>query len=194
MIFTSELSKVDARELFQRQVDALQVNAAAYVERSGIDLPVQAEEVAERVLAAGTWFEAHLMEVHLERVLPYPIWWNASHGSAEHLPSPGWDASPFTSWQLRLIDELQAWYWLSLETALPHLQRVIRRGARADFRNNQPALLVEPKWFESPLGLIYGLALRLSRGDSSGSASLSEHLRSTTDRFGRNSLGPGVHG
>lgn len=181
MILTSDLSRPRQLALFEAETSALGGKASAFAVRSGVSIPepqANVLDIANLVRLAGEWFIAHVTEIHAERVLPTPLWWDDSFGTAESPGHPEWngEATPFSSWQLRLIDEFQAWYWLALEAAIPSAKRAIWKGSRSDFRTGRPALHLGAKTYVDGRVPIYTWSLRLLQGRNLDTAPLMDHF------------------
>jgi hypothetical protein len=183
VIFTMLLSKNEAQALFDAYTATLGANASAYAKRAHVALPDASEPPVARdrhLTEAAEWFRDRLRTHVDEPRLPYPVWWNPENESAEVRPAHLRHEIPFTSWQLELIDHFSAWYWLTVEAALPHAKRVVRKESRRNHQNQQPTLEIAPKRFTTPVGVIYGWALRLIDGENENTTYLTDHFRETT--------------
>lgn len=83
----------------------------------------------ESLDAVNEWFLTHITERHETETVELPSWWDP----VPALGTPG--SGPFTSSQLALIDEAQAYLGEVLTTAIPGAHRVIFKGHKRDFRN-----------------------------------------------------------
>jgi len=181
VILTSDLSRAEQVALLESETSELSGKTAAFEVRSGISAASAGThllDIADVVRRGADWFMSNIVEDHRDRVLPTPLWWDDSFGTSECPGHPEWngEATPFTSWQLRLIDEFQAWYWLALEAALPSAKRAVWGGSRSDFRTGRPALRVGAKAYVDGRVPVYTWSLRLIQGQNLDTRFMLDHF------------------
>lgn len=169
VIATMLLSKSEAQELFDAYTATLEPSARAYAERAELGMPNASDSLDVRraqVAAAASWFMTRLVTGVEERPAPLPVWWDPNAPTAEVLPEAERGRSPFTRWQLELVDQFSAWYWLAVEAALPAAKRVVRKESPKNWRNKEPNLEIAAQRYASPLTLVYVWGLRLLKGQN----------------------------
>ena len=90
----------------------------------------------ESLDAVNEWFLALIKERHDTETVELPAWWDPLPA----IGTPG--GGPFTSSQLALIDEVQAYLGEVLIAAIPGAHWVIYKGSKRDFRNGLTMLEV----------------------------------------------------
>lgn len=104
------------------------------------------------LLPVNEWFLEQIVIAEGEEDVPLPIWWNPAHSKAD---------SPFTRWQLGLIDVTQAYFATVLTVAAPDASWVAHKGHKKDFTNGQPMLKRGKKGRDfAPFGVVYSVGLR----------------------------------
>jgi hypothetical protein len=89
--------------------------------------------------AVNEWFLTHINESHETETTDLPSWWDPAKPTAETAEGQN---RPFTSAQLALIDEVQAYLGEVLSIAIPGARWVIYKGHKRDFRNGLTMLEV----------------------------------------------------
>ena len=93
----------------------------------------------ESLDAVNEWFLTLIKERHETETVDLPSWWNPARPTAESdVPGSG----PFTSSQLALINDVQAYLGEVLIAAIPGAHWVIYKGSKRDFRNGLTMLEV----------------------------------------------------
>ena len=93
----------------------------------------------ESLDAVNEWFLTLIKERHDTETVDLPSWWNPARPTAESgVPGSG----PFTSSQLALINDVQAYLGEVLIAAIPGAHWVIYKGSKRDFRNGLTMLEV----------------------------------------------------
>ena len=99
----------------------------------------QLDGSVESLDAVNEWFLMHIKEPKEMGTADLPSWWDPARPTAESgVPGSG----PFTSSQLELINEVQAYLGEVLTTAIPDAHWVIYKGHKRDFRNGLTMLEV----------------------------------------------------
>lgn len=93
----------------------------------------------ESLDAVYEWFLTHIKERHETELVELPSWWDPARPTYES-SAPG--SGPFTSAQLALINEVQAYLGEVLTIAIPGAHWVIYKGHKRDFRNGLTMLEV----------------------------------------------------
>ena len=96
----------------------------------------QLDATVESLDAVNGWFLTLIKERHVTKTVELPAWWDPLPA----LGAPG--SGPFTSSQLALIDEVQAYLGEVLIAAIPGAHWVIYKGSKRDFRNGLTMLEV----------------------------------------------------
>jgi len=103
------------------------------------------------------WFLTRIQEPRMSEPAALPSWWDpATPTATESHP----DANPFSSAQLALIDEMQAYVAEVMTRARPDAKWVIFKGHRKDFRNGEPMLQTGKGMPFGIWGVVYGFALK----------------------------------
>ena len=99
----------------------------------------QLDGSVESLDAVNEWFLTRIKEPKETETADLPSWWDPARPTAESgVPGSG----PFTSSQLELINEVQAYLGEVLTTAIPDAHWVIYKGHNRDFRNGLTMLEV----------------------------------------------------
>ena len=88
----------------------------------------------DSLTAASRWFLAHIADPPFAEQAVLPSWWDPAYPAA---------ATPFTTAQLALIDEMQAYVGGVMTTARPDATWVIHTGHKQDSRNGQTMLQLD---------------------------------------------------
>ncbi|MBC7761915.1 MAG: hypothetical protein H7201_09005 [Candidatus Saccharibacteria bacterium] len=97
------------------------------------------DDSIESLDAVNAWFLARTLEPREAETADLPSWWNPARPTAESgLPGSG----PFTSTQLALIDEMQAYVAAVMTTAHPDAKWVMYKGHKLESRNGQTMLQI----------------------------------------------------
>ncbi|MBG6060070.1 hypothetical protein RCH16_003527 [Cryobacterium sp. MP_M5] len=125
----SREKREELHELYLRGLKPAQVHL-----RSRLNGPSdpQLDGSVESLDAVNEWFLAHIKERHETQRAELPSWWDPSRPTSER-GAPG--SGPFTSAQLALIDEVQAYFGEVLTATFPDAEWVIYKGHKNDFRN-----------------------------------------------------------
>jgi hypothetical protein len=99
----------------------------------------QVDGSVESLDAVNEWFLTHIKERHETETVELPSWWDPAKPTAETVKGRN---RPFTSAQLALIDEVQAYLGEVLTAAIPDAHWVIYKGHKRDFRNGLTMLEV----------------------------------------------------
>jgi hypothetical protein len=99
----------------------------------------QVDGSVESLDAVNGWFLTHIKERSDTETVELPSWWDPDKPTAETAEGRN---RPFTSSQLALIDEVQAYLGEVLSTAIPGAHWVIYKGHKRDFRNGLTMLEV----------------------------------------------------
>ena len=89
--------------------------------------------------AVNGWFLTHINERHETETTDLPSWWDPAKATAETAEGQN---RPFTSAQLALIDEMQAYVAEVMTTARPDAKWVIYTGHKLESRNGQSMLQI----------------------------------------------------
>ena len=115
-----------------------------------------ADGSVESLIAINLWFQERLIiEANRPGGLSTPSWW----GSAPLVDSDSQEAGPFTSQQLNIIDEVQAYLAEVMLETLPGAELAIYSGDPCDWRNGQTAVRYGLHRFEFPVSVAYSVAL-----------------------------------
>lgn len=110
----------------------------------------------ESLIAVNLWFQERLViEANRPGDTNTPAWW----GSAPLVDSDSQEAGPFTSQQLAIIDEVQAYLAEVMLANLPGAELAIYSGDDSDWRNGQTAVRYGIHRFEFPVSIAYSVAL-----------------------------------
>ncbi|ASD22828.1 hypothetical protein B7495_12625 [Cryobacterium sp. LW097] len=101
-------------------------------------------------------FLTQILEPRCDEPADLPSWWNPARPTA--IASHP-DAGPFTTAQLALIDEMQAYVAEVMTNSRPDVKWVIFKGHKKDFRNGQPMLQTGKGMPFGISGIVYGMAL-----------------------------------
>lgn len=116
----------------------------------------QLDGSVESLDAVNAWFLTRILEPREAKTADLPSWWNPATPTAESgIPGSG----PFTSMQLVLIDEMQAYVAEVMTKARPDATWVIYKGHKLDFRNGQTMLQTGKGMPFAAQGIVYGEAL-----------------------------------
>jgi len=111
----------------------------------------------DSLIAVTRWFLTHIQEPRWGEEAELPSWWDPAVPTASESSS---DASPFTTAQLALIDEMQAYVAEVMTRARPDAKWVIFKGHKKDFRTGQPMLQTGKGMPFGIWGIVYGFALK----------------------------------
>jgi hypothetical protein len=101
------------------------------------------------------WFLIRIKERHETETVELPSWWDRAFPGAE----TGVPGNPFTSMQLALIDEVQAYVGDVMTKSRPDAKWVIYKGHKRDFRNGMTMLQIGKGKPYPVLDLVYKEAL-----------------------------------
>lgn len=133
---TMSASREKREELHEAYVSGLEPARDRLRARLSAPSDPQLDGSVESLVAVNEWFLTHIKERHDTETVELPSWWDP-------LPALGTPGSgPFTSSQLALIDEVQAYLGEVLTTSIPGGHWVIYRGHKQDFRNGLTMLEV----------------------------------------------------
>ena len=136
---TMSASREKRKELHEAYVRELEPALARLrIRLSGPGDP-QLDGSIESLDAVNEWFLTLIKERHDTETVDLPSWWNPARPTAESgVPGSG----PFTSSQLALINDVQAYLGEVLIAAIPGAHWVIYKGSKRDFRNGLTMLEV----------------------------------------------------
>ncbi|TFC96742.1 MULTISPECIES: hypothetical protein [Cryobacterium] len=133
---TMSASREKREELHEAYVSGLESARDRLRARLSSPSDPQLDGSVESLDAVNEWFLTHIKERQDTETVELPAWWDP-------LPALGTPGSgPFTSSQLALIDEVQAYLGEVLTTAIPGAHWVIYKGHKRDFRNGLTMLEV----------------------------------------------------
>ncbi|SOE57723.1 hypothetical protein SAMN06296378_0665 [Salinibacterium xinjiangense] len=116
----------------------------------------QLDGSVESLDAVNEWFLTFIKERQETETVDLPSWWNPARPTAESgVPGSG----PFTSSQLVLIDEVQAYLGEVLTKARPDATWVIYKGHKLDSWNGQTMLQTGKGMPFAVRGIVYNEAL-----------------------------------
>ncbi|WP_205750201.1 hypothetical protein [Cryobacterium sp. SO1] len=111
----------------------------------------------DSLTAVTRWFLTRILEPRWDEPAELPSRWDpATPTATESHP----EANPFSSAQLALIDEMQAYVAEVTTNARPDATWVIFWGHKKDFRNGQPMLQTGKGMPFGIRGIVYGFALK----------------------------------
>ncbi|WP_105036804.1 hypothetical protein [Cryobacterium aureum] len=136
---TMSASREKREELHEAYVRELKPAEAHLRNRLSGPGDPQLDGSVESLDAVNEWFLMHIKEPKEMGTADLPSWWDPARPTAESgVPGSG----PFTSSQLELINEVQAYLGEVLTTAIPDAHWVIYKGHKRDFRNGLTMLEV----------------------------------------------------
>ena len=133
---TMSASREKREELHEAYVSGLESARDRLRARLSAPRDPQLDGSVESLDAVNEWFLTHIKERHETETVELPSWWDP----VPALGTPG--SGPFTSSQLALIDEVQAYLGEVLTTSIPGAKWVIYKGHKRDFRNGLTMLEV----------------------------------------------------
>ncbi|TFC15293.1 hypothetical protein E3O19_09235 [Cryobacterium algoritolerans] len=133
---TMSASREKREELHEAYASGLEPARDRFRARLSAPSDPQLDGSIESLDAVNEWFLTHIKERHDTETVELPSKWNP-------LPALGTPGNgPFTSSQLALIDEVQAYLGGVLTTVIPGAHGVIYKGHKRDFRNGLTMLEV----------------------------------------------------
>ena len=154
---TMNASREKVAELHEAYLRSLEPAQAQFRVRLSEPNDPRLDDSIESLDAANAWFLTRILEPREAETADLPSWWNPARPTAESgVPGSG----PFTSMQLALIDEMQAYVAAVMTKARPDAKWVIYKGHKLDFRNGQTMLQTGKGMPFAVQGIVYGEALR----------------------------------
>lgn len=154
---TMNASREKVAELHEAYLRSLEPAQARFRVRLSEPNDPRLDDSIESLDAVNAWFLTRILEPREAETADLPSWWNPSSPTADSgIPGSG----PFTSTQLALIDEMQAYVAEVMTNARPDAKWVIYKGHKLDFRNGQTMLQTGKGMPFAVQGIVYGEALR----------------------------------
>ncbi|GGK85707.1 hypothetical protein GCM10007382_02090 [Salinibacterium xinjiangense] len=153
---TMNASREKREELHEAYVRELEPAQARLRKRLSGPGDPQLDGSVESLDAVNAWFLTRILEPREAETADLPSWWDPASPTAESdVPGSG----PFTSGQLALIEEMQAYVGEVMTNARPDATWVIYKGHKLDFRNGQTMLQTGKGMPFAVQGIVYGEAL-----------------------------------
>ena len=136
---TMNASREKVAELHEAYLRSLEPAQARFRVRLSEPDDPRLDDSIESLDAVNAWFLTRILEPRDAETADLPSWWNPARPTAESgMPGSG----PFTSMQLALIDEMQAYVAEVMTKARPDATWVIYKGHKLESRNGQTMLQI----------------------------------------------------